>query len=786
MASGTIEGTTSKNSAKYRFWISWSSSSSTASNSSQVTATVYAQSKGYHNTTSPQKHTQTITINGSSHSVSKVVDLTGDGAVALVSATVTVPHSSDGTKSITISANCSMGTGSYAPGIGTASAAAKLDSIPRLSTITSGINFNAGNSLTVTISRASSSFTHVVEILAKNSSGEYADRIKWQWGIGTSWTFQFSEEDVANMASHASAGVCPIMVRCRTYLSSDQSTGHLGNTDRYGSIYLTPSAVQGNLKLTIGQPLALKLTRQSTGYTHTVTLKAGSFSRSASNVEDSTTFSFTQAEINSLYAQVPNSNTGSFTVTVATYWKSVAIATKNFTGTLTVNPTAAAPVFTQFTFAETKYTSLTGSASKIIKGYSSVTVSIPAAQKAKSTTGATIKRYQLQCGSQVLECDEQSGTVSGAFTKVQTNQFSVTAVDSRGNQTKVTKSGTLLDYTKPVIRSVNLRRTNGIAQTVTLDFSGSIWAKSFGSSTNAVKSVTYRWRESSGTTWTAGTTALEKKTTLSTGIIGNTTTGFTADKSYVVEVTLKDSIDSAVLTGEIPSGKPVMDFYRKGTQVGVGIGKQWSKGVLDVSGTICCNDLQMSDGSHPAIVKYLADKSDLNTLKTRGDYCIGADGMTISHRPTTETGSAFIEVRNGGNAGQLIQRFIYTSKTKPRVWQRVFYENAWGAWQLVGAIHTTLTPSLINGWKMISEGNLNISKAGDIVCLNMSIQNPSASVQVPYIIPEGYRPLGTINLSNSDGSNLGWIRYWSGEIMLYSTIPANKSIFINICYVARR
>jgi hypothetical protein len=130
MASGTITGSTNNEYIDSR--IVWSSTATTSSNSSKVTASLQYKRNNTGFTTYGTG-SFSITINGSKTSTSKVITITESEWVTAVSASTTVTHSSDGTKSITI-----LGTGSIS---GTTlsstscSGTAKLDTIPRASTI---------------------------------------------------------------------------------------------------------------------------------------------------------------------------------------------------------------------------------------------------------------------------------------------------------------------------------------------------------------------------------------------------------------------------------------------------------------------------------------------------------------------------------------------------------------------------------------------------------------------------------------------------------------------------
>ena len=130
MASGTITGSTGNQYIDSR--IVWSSTATISSNTSKVTASLqYKRNNTGYETYGTGSFS--ITIDGTKTSTSKTLTITESAWVTAVSATKTVTHSSDGTKSITISGAGSISDTSLTST--SCSGTAKLDTIPRASTI---------------------------------------------------------------------------------------------------------------------------------------------------------------------------------------------------------------------------------------------------------------------------------------------------------------------------------------------------------------------------------------------------------------------------------------------------------------------------------------------------------------------------------------------------------------------------------------------------------------------------------------------------------------------------
>ena len=127
----TISGSVSQRSDSYSFYIEWSESDiDTANNTSKVTATAYI-SCSKHNAWQSGLG-QKLVIDGTEFTDTISVDLDPGVTVTLISGSKTITHGSDGSKSITISAECDLPYGdSWGPDWGSASGAAILTTIPR-------------------------------------------------------------------------------------------------------------------------------------------------------------------------------------------------------------------------------------------------------------------------------------------------------------------------------------------------------------------------------------------------------------------------------------------------------------------------------------------------------------------------------------------------------------------------------------------------------------------------------------------------------------------------------
>lgn len=185
-ASGTI---TESIRTGYQLKIVWDvTSQSVANNTSSVTVKVQLVSTGSSYTiNSTASKSGSLTINGTKYTFSFTAGLSGNQTKTIFTKPVTIAHNTNGTKTCSFSATCGINvtlSGTYYGNV-TATGTGTFDTIARASTIssvTSSVSVNGTNEVTVSITRAASSFTHTVVF----SFGSYS---KTTTGVGTSTSY---------------------------------------------------------------------------------------------------------------------------------------------------------------------------------------------------------------------------------------------------------------------------------------------------------------------------------------------------------------------------------------------------------------------------------------------------------------------------------------------------------------------------------------------------------------------------------------------------------------------
>lgn len=289
------------------------------------------------------------------------------------------------------------------------------------------------------------------------------------------------------------------------------------------------------------------------------------------------TFNLTEAERNVLRKAASSKNSLSITFFVkTTYGTSIYYSTVK----KTVNIINSNPTFSNFTYQDTNDTTiaLTGSNQTIVKGYSNVKGIVSVANKAIANKKAEMDYYRLSIGEQTTEIDySNTAEVSGTINAVNSNTFSMYAVDSRNNSTvKTITASKYINYSEIAITSITAVRTNSVNSETTLKFSGKIWDGSFGSVSNKIKECYYRYKLTTSNTWSSNINITPTKSgstfSFNSIIKGDLAAeGFDIDNSYNIQVFIKDELSnnySNPASFILGPGTPAVAIYKNNVAIG--------------------------------------------------------------------------------------------------------------------------------------------------------------------------------------------------------------------------
>jgi len=209
----------------YRLQIEWTATQDIANNQSTITSKLYWMSiNSSYTINASASHTGYNYIGGTSYSFSATAGLTSLQKKQLASSTRTITHASDGTLTTTLSATFPIAvtlSGTYYDTASIGATSITLNTIPRASSISAFSSFTIGNSIPITISRASTSFTH--DLTLKVGSTTVATRT----GIATDGTMTLSsdEQNIVYAAIPSSTAVTVTL-----YCTTKNGTTTIGST----------------------------------------------------------------------------------------------------------------------------------------------------------------------------------------------------------------------------------------------------------------------------------------------------------------------------------------------------------------------------------------------------------------------------------------------------------------------------------------------------------------------------------------------------------------------------
>ena len=206
----------------------------------------------------------------------------------------------------------------------------------------------------------------------------------------------------------------------------------------------------------------------------------------------------------------------------------------------------------------------------VIKGYSSIAVTVPKATPVKE---AMIKQYKVIIGDKVVTKPDE-----GIFEieNVSDSIIKVYVEDSRGNTVeKILNISDYRQYTLPVITTLSLSRLKGgIGSNVTLSYKGIFWNNTFGKASNGV-TAQYYYKQQGASTWIQGFTDITPKVFHSDEFNGEyeikgdlEASGFDTSKNYDFKLVITDKLVSAEKTTILSSGIPNMAIHRNGVAFG--------------------------------------------------------------------------------------------------------------------------------------------------------------------------------------------------------------------------
>ena len=349
--------------------------------------------------------------------------------------------------------------------------------------------------------------------------------------------------------------------------------GALGNVTLGGTVSLPTiprassiSSISGG---TLGSALTVNISRASSSFTHKVGYYRTDGSRTMGiieNVGTSTSFTLPLSDASLL----PSATTGTAKIIVDTYSGSTRIgsASRNFTVTV---PDSVVPSITSFNLDEniatTKAIGL--AANTFVKNKSQIAMTAGA----NGSYGSTIEDYTFSFNGA-----SQGGTVGRNFNVgdiTGNHTAKVVVTDSRGRKAERTVTAVILDYNPPKINGFSTWRDGSGVVKANVNCSISILGGKGGA-----------WYVDSGggTSWTnrnsGSLTSTAPSYNSNITIVG--TYPDTASATFRLRVS--DAFGAGpTAASSVSTSKTALSLYK---DIGIGVGKRWESGALDVAGEV--------------------------------------------------------------------------------------------------------------------------------------------------------------------------------------------------------
>ena len=370
----------------------------------------------------------------------------------------------------------------------------------------------------------------------------------------------------------------------------------------------------------------------------------------------------------SLASQIPSGTSGSCTITCKTYNGSTLIGTKTVSFTAKV-PSSVVPTISSVAVADTNSAYATKFVS-LVQGKSKAKFTITAS----GTYGSTIKTYKT-----VIEGKTYAGATptTSVLTSSGNISASITVTDSRGRNATYTKTFYLIPYTSPKITTFDATRTDATGVPYYEGTNAKINVGFTISSANEKNTSSYsiEYKPSTGTTWTKlqSGSGYSYTNSIVTGAL------FDSNSTYDIKLTVTDYFGSVTRTIELPTAFTLLDFNANGKALAFGKVSELTEGVEFALPTV------FNNAETPSSPKYLQGGENFNNILTPGFYLVPNTSIsaTLLNKPWTSNATGGLIVLAEGDGIGKCQIAHSLSKDAGCIYERSYYENAWGEWSIV-------------------------------------------------------------------------------------------------------
>jgi hypothetical protein len=441
--------------------------------------------------------------------------------------------------------------------------------IPRTSSITSGADFTKGDSVTVSISRASSDFQHTVQFFVGNTL------IREVYGVATSTTWTPTQGEVETMLSKDMSSRIVVL----TYNNGN----YIGYSEKYGTAYNpTTSYIQNDFNLTVGGGISFEIARNKSYYTHSLEISTifngiTTLIKTITNIGTNTDWTPNSSELTAIYDAMKATSEAVLSVKCITYSRGANIGNTTKPGRIIISEGGNEPIFNDWTYKNKNEISndILGTNQVMLQNNNSILI---VCDSATAKNGAYISKYQVVVNNTVYETtDIDAREITIPVLKLSGSVlFQVRAIDSRGFSKTVEKKIQFIPYTEPDISQISLERHNSYDEESKMKLSGIISLISYNNqSKNEIVEFKYRFKDNTTSeyggwvdilTSTIPDTAQKFHYDNDTGkfYLDETEIGnFDKDKTYQFEFVIRDKVNTYTFSGLLINGLPLIALRKE-------------------------------------------------------------------------------------------------------------------------------------------------------------------------------------------------------------------------------
>lgn len=519
--------------------------------------------------------------------------------------------------------------------------------------------------------------------------------------IGTwSVTVDHNEDGTAKEVSYNCDGQCNLYVYGDTWqgwswiVASETYTHKALTIPRQSSLSKVVNASSNNIYIPVetDTSVLVEINKYVASYVDKLTISVkDTVVKTIEAITGPHEFNFTADEVTQIQNLMSDTGTADLIFSLASYSDdtySTQIGTSSVV-TCKAQILNANPLFSNFTYEDTDEVTLalTGDNQTIISGYSDLKIIVNRDNKAVAQKGATMSFYQIN-NDAYSYADDFSHVIEN-YAK---NTILVYAIDSRQYSTLVNKVLTnFIEFKDLIVSSSSYERDGNVSEATKFNFGGTYWGGNFGAVANSI-SATYRYKETGSNKWINGVTPInitvltssENEYSFEGYLQGDVAGGFSADKSFNVEIIVSDKLSSKTISYIVSSGEPAIDIFKSN----VSFGKMYDENAGGkIQGIFDVGDL------------FLTMNSKNPSAKFGGTWELIAQGKTLIGAGTGIDINEIEKIFNAGETGGEYEHILTVDEMPKHVHSNerasIFYAEQTTARNAVGA-RTELTNSV---WK---------------------------------------------------------------------------------------